>query len=373
MSCSAPTQSAHKVEIYSHPVHCDEELLLGTCANSDGTYSIWAYNWKSDDTQVLARRSHEPFLLRGSSRARLVWSEDSKRSDLPAWFLRLGQLVGVVERLPLLREDYYALDPDVGSCVHLNSFSGPTYRREGWPKMLVKGTDYLLVNMGGARIGQLVLWDVEAQLERGSISVGLDWMVSGCSPPLGRTGELILLWGTLWGSKEEGEVLIRLCNTSPFFEIDSLTLSGRISGIVPREDKNEVLLVMYDTSPEFQTLAYRDGTGAPGLSLAGGEELGKPQGYAVHLGNGLKLWTTEQPPTVHIQEDDCTSPRSSIQVPGLLLCLADDAHVLVVKGASETVRIYSVEFPGVSLIRECRLMYRPESRDLVMERVTDSP
>ncbi len=43
LSCSAPTQSAHKVEIHRR-VHCDDELLLGTCANSDGTYSIWTYN-----------------------------------------------------------------------------------------------------------------------------------------------------------------------------------------------------------------------------------------------------------------------------------------------------------------------------------------
>src|SRR5262249_23489464 len=89
--------------------------------------------------------------------------------------------------------------------------------------------------------------------------------------------------------------------------------------------------------------------------------------------NGLIFWESCKPAAIHIVHDkDPGGLRADIPIPtpdrwGWPFEVSDDTSLLVTQTATDTFQLWSVKFPKVQLLQECRLTFdaKTESPTLV--------
>ena len=373
---------------------CYDTSLLGTTENPDGTWSIWHYDWVSDGFEVLAQRSERVRLVEGSTSERVVWNEISGESPHNLSSQRFA--LSADDRTPVLL-DFGSLEEQADTAFVMDV-----------SVKMVQGTSLLVIPVVAGtnpNANALILWDLAEQEERGRIALGNSMaMDPHLSARLGPEKKHIVFYHY---DPPRG-YFARLCTLDPFVEVASLCFASGFHGISVSKVSNHVVLAR---PMAYLKLEFGLEPGAEFLRIAGAEGLperdmtydsylepltdavrSRSPKRALDVGearrnavagtwrDGLMFWCTVKPPVMKIAKDGETDFDKVVEVPfpgsGTphdYFCVSDDGTILVIPSGKNTFRLYEIDFPKVTLFRECRLTYDRESETLSMEVSTEKP
>ena len=345
--------------------------LVGSCQLPDGTFCIWTYAdlFEANSFSVpIAGRALGPMLVRGSTAECLVWgeaqwSDDGMYFDFPFYMFKSQE--GLIDTM-------YG--------VGASNIEGRSYAWFPWG--LIEGTEHLFLSSNGAsrKYALMDMSNAREIREYGSrISGGAigeqqgRMLVSAAFGP----DRNYFLSGESWKRKS----VLRLWRIAPFSEQEWIDLDGRIQDIVPSGENRHVNITMYMGTAvhPFKRVRCFDDDWLPALTVLA--ESGLPDAEDVgntrdaHRRDGLRMWSTRNPPELKILADGGTGLEDAVTLPIYLqdplrwdFLLSETGDVLVTRADRDAFRVHQIESAEVVCIAEYRLAVSASNGSLRIER-----